>query len=281
MELVESSSVNRSLRELSVDELGALIVAGSGRLAAAISRWLLLVAQFDQRQGYLSLGLASTAQWLSHGCGIAPRTAVEHVRVARSLVLFPQLASEMGAGRLSYSQVRAISRVTGPGEDGLVAELVEAARHATVAQLEVVVRGLRSVDDNEAASDRGEYLKASWTSDSRWRLSARLDPERGAVVGSVLDAICQRDGCSGIDALLRLAEIGLAALADGKNPPRELRGHERAAVVIHLQAERVPARSAERDLDGVLGDPDQMPVPRSAERDPDHQAVPRSHERGR
>src|SRR5664279_758893 len=160
MELVDSSSsVGGPPRELSLDELGKRIVDISGRLAAATSRWLLLVACFDAREGYLSFGLASSAQWLTHACGIAHRTAVEHVRVARSLLQYGQLADEMGAGRLSYSQVRAISRVAQPGEDGLVEDLIEAARHATVAQLEVLVRGLRTVEHNERATDPGEYVK--------------------------------------------------------------------------------------------------------------------------
>src|SRR5665213_2048005 len=299
MELVDSGSVGRSLRVLSVGELGARIVDGSGRLTAASGRWLLLVADCGARQGYLTFGLASTAQWLSHACGIAHRTAAEHVRVARSLRQYPRLADEMGAGRLSFSQVSAISRLAGPGEDGLVEDLVEAARHATVAQLEVVIRGLRTVDDNEQHSDPGEYLTQSWAADSRWRLSARLDPERGALVGAAIDAIAQRDGVSAAEALFQLAEIGLATMAEGKNPPRELRGDERAAVVIHLDAARVPAqgpvsrsaqrdagdasdpRSAERDTAGEPlpvsaqrdphqgpVDPSQVPVPRSAERDP-------------
>src|SRR5271154_3642621 len=152
MKLVDSSSsVDRPLHELSVDELGARIVDGSGRLAAATCRWLLLVAQFEARQGYLAFGLASTAQWLTHACGIAHRTAVEHVRVARSLRQHPRLAVEMGAGRLSYSQARVISRIAGPNEDGLVDDLIEAARHATAAQLEVVVRGLRTIEHNDQA----------------------------------------------------------------------------------------------------------------------------------
>ena len=96
---------------LSVDELGEQIVDLAGRLAAATSRWLVLVAEFDAREGYLQFGLASSAQWLTHACGIAHRTAVEHVRVARSLKQYPRLAAEMVAGRLSYSQTRAISRV--------------------------------------------------------------------------------------------------------------------------------------------------------------------------
>ena len=81
----------------------------------------------------------------------------------------------MGAGRLSYSQVRAISRIVEPDEHALVDDLVEAARHGTVAQLEVLVRGLRTVDDNETPTGPAEYLTRSWTADSRWRLAARLD----------------------------------------------------------------------------------------------------------
>jgi hypothetical protein len=279
MELVVCASANRPLRDWTLDELGECIIDLSGRLAAAMCRWLLLVAEFDAREGYLVFGLASTAQWLSHSCGIAHRTAVEHVRVARSLRCYPRLAEEMGAGRLSFSQVRAISRVDGPDEQVLVEDLIQVARHGTAAQLEVVVRGLRTVDHNEKATDAGEYLKQSWTADSRWRLSARLDPERGALMAAAIDAIAQRDGCSAADAFTRLAEIGLASLADEKNPARELRGHERAAVVIHMDAARVPARSAERGpSDTTL--PDDAAAARSAERDPDGEPLPRSAERG-
>ncbi len=282
MEIVDSSSSpNCPLRELTLDELGKRIVDLSGRLSASTCRWLLLVAELEARQGYLTFGLASTAQWLSHTCGIAHRTAVEHVRVARALRQHPRLAEEMGAGRLSYSQVRVISRIDGAGEEALIGDLIDAARHASASQLEVVVRGLRTVDHNDKATDPGEYLKQCWTSDSRWQLSARLDPERGAVVGAAIDAIMARDDCTPADALARLAEIVLASLADTTNPTRQLRGDERAAVVIHLDDTRVPApptqpdpeqpsdpRSAERDPRQVSAASAQVPVPRSAERDP-------------
>ena len=262
MEVVDSSGTpNHPLHEMPVNELGKRIVDLSGRIAASTSRLLLMVAQFDARQGYLSFGLASTAQWLTHACGITHRTAVEHVRVARSLRQYPRLAEEMAAGRLSFSQVRAISRLDQPDEHALVDDLIQVAQHGTAAQLEVVVRGLRTVDHNDKDTDPGEYLKQSWTDDSRWQLTARLDPERGALVTAVIDAIIQRDGCSPTDALTRLAEIGLSSLANGQKPPRGLRGDERAAVVIHLDAARVPPRSAERD-------PEQVPEPRSAERGP-------------
>jgi hypothetical protein len=253
---------------------------------------LVLVADFDAREGYLAFGLASTAQWLTHNCGIAHRTAVEHVRVARSLAQYPRLAEEMGAGRLSFSQVRAISRTAKPDEDGLVEDLIGIARHGTVAHLEVVVRGLRTVDHNEQATDPGEYVKQSWTDDSRWHLAARLDPERGALVSAAIEAIMARDDCSPAQALFQLAQISLASLADTNNPRRELRGDERAAVIIHLDAAQVPlprsaerdptdltvSRSPERDPADASRDPDDGSLPRSAERD-DGEPLPRSAER--
>jgi hypothetical protein len=45
---------------LSLADLGERIVDMSGRLAAATSRWLVLVAEFDAREGYLRLELASS-----------------------------------------------------------------------------------------------------------------------------------------------------------------------------------------------------------------------------
>lgn len=240
---------------LSVDELGSQIVALSGRIAAASCRWLLLVAEFDARDGCSRFGLATTSHWLAHACGLAQRTAVEHVRVARALAAHPQLADEMTAGRLSYSQVRAISRAAEPGETALVDDLVQAAEHATGQQLESLVRGLRTVRDADLPARPEEYVRSTWTQQSQRRISARLDPERGALVDSAIAAVANSEGLSAADALVRLAEIGLAALAE-TGVVRELRGDERAAIVVHLDADRIPAddepaaderpRSAER-----------------------------------
>jgi hypothetical protein len=240
-----SCVVSISTDNRAVDELSARIVAAAGVLSAATCSWLLLVAEFDARVGYLRANLASTAQWLTHACGIAHRTAVEHVRVARALAAHSRLAVEMGAGRLSYSHVRAISRVAQAGDD-LIDNLIDAARYGTVAQLESLVRGLRTVEDNEAATDATdrEYLKHRWTSQSAWQLTARLDPERGALVTSAVEAVARVEEISLPEALVRLAEIGLAALADGARSPRPLRGEERAAVVVHLDVSKLPAAAA-------------------------------------
>ncbi len=229
--------IDEPVTEVPLAELGDRIVGLAGRLAAATCRWLLLVAEFDRREGFAGWGLASTARWLSHTCGLSRRTALEHVRVAVALRDIPALAAEMRRGRLSYSQVRAISRVVEPGDDVVVADLVQAAQHCSVGQLESVVRGLRTVERIETGvDDSGEYLRHSWRPDGRWRLNARLEPDRGELVQSAVASVARAEGLNYADALVRMSEIALAAVNDSEHPPRPLRGDERAAVVVHVDA---------------------------------------------
>jgi hypothetical protein len=51
----------------------------------------------------------------------------------------------MSEGRLSFSQVRAITRIAQPGGDELVESLIMAARHGTVGHVEALVQGVRTV----------------------------------------------------------------------------------------------------------------------------------------
>src|SRR4051794_1319009 len=97
--------------KVAATELGERIIGLAGRVAAATCRWLLLVAEFDAGDAAGWWGFPSTARWLQHYCGLSGRTAREHVRVARALAGHEWLCIEMAAGRLSYSQVRVISRV--------------------------------------------------------------------------------------------------------------------------------------------------------------------------
>jgi len=222
---------------LDLDQLGSRIVGLAGRLAAATCRWLLLVARFDAEEGYAPHGLASTARWLSHYCGMSRRTATDHVRVARLLAREPRLRAQMAAGRISYSQARAISRAADLGNDALLDELIMIAEHGTVRQLEEVVRGLRTVDDNSRDEPRGagEYVRRRWRDDSRWGLSARLDPENGALVDAALAAVAKKEELNQAEALVRMAEIALASLADDGDAP-SLRGDQFAAVQLEVDA---------------------------------------------
>jgi hypothetical protein len=260
----------RSAKSRAIEALGSQIVGMAGRIAAASCRWLLLVAEFDAQEGAGTYGLGSTARWLMHYCGLSRRTAIEHVRVARALAANPPLAEAMTSGRLSFSHARAIARVAPLGGPELVADLVMFAEHGTVGQLEDLVRGLRTVDDNNQPELKPvpEAVSAGWRDDARWKMTANLDPDHGALLASVLDLVGRREGLTQPQALTRMAELALMAVqnTDGKFPA--LRGDEAAAVVIHLDASRVPAD--EPPVDGPASAPGasgtvRAPIPTAAD----------------
>src|SRR5215203_2013374 len=117
--------------ETPLAELAAAITAGAVRLAAATASWLRLVREFDGRGGWQGIGIQSCAHWLAWQCGMGPGAAREHVRVARALHGLPRIEAAFAAGRLSYSKVRALTRIAAPDCE---AALVEFALSATASQ---------------------------------------------------------------------------------------------------------------------------------------------------
>src|SRR4051794_31974038 len=124
-------------------ELARAITAGAVRLAAATAAWLALVAEFDARGGWHGVGIRSCAHWLSWQCGLAPGPAREHVRVARALPGLPRIQTAFADGRLSYSKVRALTRIATPDCEQ---SLLDLAQVSTAAQLDRVAREWRRAD---------------------------------------------------------------------------------------------------------------------------------------
>ena len=159
-------------------ELARDITAGAVRLAAATAAWLQLVAEFDRRDGWAAHGIKSCAHWLAWQCGMSPTTAREHVRVARALVDLPLLSAAFAEGRLSYSKIRAVTRVAEPETEQM---LLESAVEATASQLDRVVRGWRRSDrvDEEVVAEKRQF-QHWWDDDGMLVVRMRLGPEEGA-----------------------------------------------------------------------------------------------------
>jgi hypothetical protein len=229
----------------SLDQLEQEICELGAHIEAATCRWLLLVAEFDERLGWGVWGAHSCAQWLSWRCSLAPSAARERVRVARRLKELPLVREAFGAGELSYCKVRALTRVATPE---IEAQLVELARHATGAQLEKLVRGYSgalaaTVDHAQHAHER-RYLRWSWDEDGSLLLRGRIPADEAA---TVLAALEQAEMCDGlledrtryehvaepagarrVDALLSVGRSALAA-DDVERP-----GGDRCEVVVHV-----------------------------------------------
>src|SRR3954468_24354080 len=145
---------------LETERLEVEITTLAGHIAAATCRWLLLVGEFDRREGWASWDCRSCAHWLSWQCAMGLRAAREHVRVARALTGLPAIRAVFSEGRLSYSQVRALTRVAGPETE---AELLELARFATGGQLDKIVRGYHKATVlRDQARDSYERRELVW-----------------------------------------------------------------------------------------------------------------------
>jgi len=175
-------------RPLPLERLEAEICELAGHLAAATCRFLMLVGDFDARQGWASWDMPSCAAWLAWKCQVAPGTAREHVRVARALRTLPVITGEFAAGRMSYAKVRALTRIATAQTE---ADLAALAGPMTAGQLERFVGAHRRVsraDDQDAITQR--RLSYRTDDDGSLMMSVRLPANDGAVVLQALRAAC-------------------------------------------------------------------------------------------
>ncbi|GAB2652515.1 HNH endonuclease signature motif containing protein [Gordonia jinhuaensis] len=167
--------------DLSIVQLRHRITGHAGQIASLTARFLDLLAEFDDRGGWSGEGITSCAHWLSWQTGMAKRTAHDHVRIAYALRDLPRLRAELADGRLSYSKVRALTRVATPERED---ELVNVALSATAAQVERLVRAMRRIERSAEHSEQPAPVESSgrwkWDNDGSLSVTLRLSPLDGA-----------------------------------------------------------------------------------------------------
>jgi len=179
-----------------LERLGDQIAELSAHLDAATARLLDLIREFDARGGWGN-GFSSCGAWLTWRVGLDPGAARERVRVARALATLPRLAQALARGELSYSKVRALTRVATPETEE---RLLAVGRAGTAEHVERIVRGWRRVDRIAEAREttkrhRSRGLHVYQDEDGMVVIHGRLEPEAGAVLMKALEA--------GRDALYR------------------------------------------------------------------------------
>jgi hypothetical protein len=242
---------------VSLAALEAELCGWAGRIAAATCRMFAVLAAFDRRGGWSGLGMSSCAHWLAWRCGLSVRTAQQHVAVARALEDLPAVRSAFGAGRLSYSKVRAVARVADAESDEC---WLNHALHCTAGQLERLASRYHQLTADPASQHAAQ--RVSWRRDSAgmFRLSAVLTAEEGARLTAAIDAArASMDDSSGVaddetasgrantammapsrdrradaDALVALADGFLSRPAPGLMAPLH-------TLTVHLDAETLLA----------------------------------------
>ena len=256
--------MNGVFQSLSTPDLVAEITTLAGHLNAANARLLALIAELDRRKGWAEWGVKSCAHWLNWKCGIDLGAAREKVRVARALESLPHVAAAMAEGRISYTKVRAMTRVAEAGNESY---LLNIALHGTASHVEDVVRGYRRALDaaeltREAVQQRDQSLWWHTEPDGSMVIRGRLPAEVGALFVRALQAAqdtlpipeakdVSAETFSDSEALHRsrkrrveaLATLAESFLATG---PKDLSGADRHQIVVHVDAETFQQRCAGR-----------------------------------
>ena len=235
------------------ERLGEDIAELSSRIQAATYQLLVMLRAFDEREGWS--GFQSCAHWLNWRTGLALGAAREKVRVARALGDLPLLSDAMGRGQLSYSKVRALTRVATPDNER---RLLGFAECAPASYVERLARAWARVDRQaEAADERRRHERRNlntWVDDDGMVvIRGRLSPEVGAVVRRALEAAADRlrtDVCAEeaaetsfgqrqADALGLLAESALSSELDRGS------AGDRYQVVLHVEPASLRADAAD------------------------------------
>ena len=184
--------------ERSIDELDAAICELARGINASTYRMLVLVREFDDRAGWAKWGCRTCAEWLAFRCQLSLSAAREQVRTAQALRTMPLIAKAFADGRLSYSKVRALTRVVDRrNEERLLAYALE----VTAAQVEERCREMRN-----AAPESVDGAMRAW---ERRSLTLRRNAGRGTM--SILVEVPLEDGEVIAKALERAIEAGEAA----------------------------------------------------------------------
>ena len=197
---------NPTLETDSNDQLANKITTLAGHINAANYRFLKLIAEFDRRKAWEGPGIRSCAYWLHWQCGIAMNAAREKVRVAKSLEGLPKINRHFEKGQLSFSKVRAMTRVATAENESY---LVNIAEHGTTHHIEILSRAFRtvthtdtradnSIDEIDAISEQAQNeqntREVSYYQDDEgmWVIKARLPFEEGSLLVKALTELGDR-----------------------------------------------------------------------------------------
>jgi len=172
-----------------LERLGEEIAELSAHIDAATARLLDLIREFDAREGWGN-GFRSCADWLSWRVGLDKGAARERVRVAHALGALPRLAHAFAGGEISYSKIRALTRVATPETEE---QLLRIARAGTAVHVERIVRGWRYMDRKAEAQESARQhtsraLHVSHDDDGMVVIRGRLTSEVGALLLRALEA---------------------------------------------------------------------------------------------
>ena len=170
------------------DELRQAVTDMAAHINLADWRFVKLVAAMERTRSWRKGGYCNLGNWLDHRCGLGPCAARERIRIGRALERLPCIDAAFRDGMISYSKVRAITRVATPETDAMLLAIAEGS---SAARLESLVRTYERVGGSDRARASSEQRRSlSWYyEDGMVVLTAAVPAERGALVIKALQKV--------------------------------------------------------------------------------------------
>jgi hypothetical protein len=170
-------------------QVRAAVVEAGQRWAAGQYHLVRLIAELDESMEWALDGAPTCAHWIADALDVEVCTAQEWLRIGRSLRTLPAIATAFEARHLSYSKVRALSRVATSANEAelrLIAERVPAGRlaHALATWLQRHETPERTAARQAAATGLSQRLEP----DGMGVTTLRLPPAEHGALGAAIDA---------------------------------------------------------------------------------------------
>tara|TARA_E500000331_G_scaffold336758_1_gene364215 strand:+ start:181 stop:1368 length:1188 start_codon:yes stop_codon:yes gene_type:complete len=247
-----------TLKSSSLDTLEENLISLSEHINQQEYQFLLLVREFDLRQGWRAYYFNNCAEWLNMKCGISPGTAREKVRVAKMLFDLPLCSEAFEKGTLSYSKIRAMTRAATRHNE---AELVDYALNATAHQVERHCQRLRNADRRRSTPDakrayRERSLMCTCHPNGTMSINIELPQELGDLLMKAIEVAAERcpqdaegNENSKSTAFFARQADGLVELArnylSGSGEPGDTPSHQ---VLVHVDEAALHDKGGESDL---------------------------------
>lgn len=218
--------MNASLKLVSTltnNQLARRISQFAANINATCYWQLLDIAMFDTRRAWAEQGSHSCAHWLNWYIGMSPGVAREKLRVAHALADLPEISSAFRRGRLSYSKVRAMTRVANKTNEKF---LLRIAKYGSASHIEKLTRQYQRVSrqdsQREFAKRRLDYY---WDEQGNLIFQGSLPAESGALFLKALNATVE---------LLDKEQVEEQPDVPAETSEQELRSNQRADAIVRM-----------------------------------------------
>ncbi|MFK7889264.1 MAG: DUF222 domain-containing protein, partial [Granulosicoccus sp.] len=225
------------------------------RLAKAIDRGtcrlVMLLPAFDRQRLWEADGQRSCASWMNIHCGMSPSAANDRCRVAYALETLPVIRQLFELGELSWSKVRALTRIATPENERKLAVDALSMTASAIERLARQYRDTRTFSDVEDEDERAKrqydrrYLFVRHDDNGMVRINASLPPLEGAAIVKSLsraeEEVRQQTDMEQVEepvsATQRRADsLTLMAMKHMAAESAEVRTADRYQVIVHVDA---------------------------------------------